>query len=94
MAWDYPEPRKEEDRKSGQAGKDAHIHINLVDKYTYSDVEGFEMFSLGVNETINKPDTIEANITGIDRRIFGGNDKHSFLNKCNNTQVSGETVSP
>ena len=31
MAWDCPEPSKEEGRNSGQAGEDAQIHIKSVE---------------------------------------------------------------
>ena len=92
MAWDCTEPSKEESVKSNQAGEDAQIQINLSEEYTYRDVEVFELFSLGVKEKINKPETIDADITGIERRILGGIDEHSFLNKGNETQVSGKVV--
>ena len=94
MAWDYPEPRKEEDGKSGQVGEYAHIQIKLSEEDTYSDVEVFELFLLGVKEKINKPETIDADITGIESRILGGIDEHSFLNKGNETQGSVKSVSP
>ena len=44
------------------------------------------MFLLGVKEIFNKPETIDADITRIERRIFGGTDKDSFVNKRNNTK--------
>ena len=34
-----PEPSKEEGGKSGKAGEDAHIQLNLAEKDTYSYVE-------------------------------------------------------
>ena len=43
---------------------------------------------LVVEEIINEPETIGSDITGIKRRILKGTDKHSFLNKGNETQVS------
>ena len=52
------------------------------------------MFLLGAEETINKPETIDAEITGIERHILGGNDKHLLLTKGNDTQGSGKAVSP
>ena len=85
-------PRKEEGIKYRQEEEDAQIHINLAEEDTYSNVEGFEMFSLGVEETINEIYLIDADITGIERRIFGGTDEHSFLNKGNKIQVPVKVV--
>ena len=53
MAWDCTEPSKEESVKSNQAGEDAQIQINLSEEYTYNNVEGFELFLLRFEETIN-----------------------------------------
>ena len=47
MARNCLEPRKEEGVKSGQAGEDAYIQINLSEEDTYSDMESFELFWLG-----------------------------------------------
>ena len=52
-----------------------------------------ELFSLGVEEKINKPETIDDDITGIERRILGGTDEHSLMNKGYKTQGSGKLVS-
>ena len=49
---------------------------------------------LVAKETINKPETIFSDLIGTERRILGGNDEHSFLNKGNGIQVSGKAVSP
>ena len=51
------------------------------------------MFSVGVKEKINEPETIDADITGIERLNLLGDDKHSSLNKVNKTQGSGKAVS-
>ena len=48
----------------------------------------FYMFSLVVKEPISESDTIDANITSIERRVLSETDEHSFLNKGNDTQVS------
>ena len=53
MAWECPGPSKEEVVNSGQAGEDTQIQINLAEEDTYSNVEDFEIFLLGVEETIN-----------------------------------------
>ena len=72
MAWEYPQPRKEEGEKSNQAGEDAHIQINLAEEDTYRDVEVFELFLLVVEERINRPEIIDTKITGIKTHILGG----------------------
>ena len=46
-----------------------------------------------VEEKINEKDIIEADITEIERLVLGGTDKHSFLNKGNETQGSVNSVS-
>ena len=83
MAQYCTEPRKEEGGKSNQAGEYAHINLNLSQEGTYIDVEGFEMFRIGVNKPISASKTMDAYITGIERCILGGSDKHTFLNKGN-----------
>ena len=85
MAEDCPKSRKEEVKKYGQAGEDAQIQLNLAEEDTYSNVEGFDWFLLGFKETIKKPETIDYYIKGIKRCILRGTDKHSFLNKENET---------
>ena len=40
------------------------------------------------DQKINEPETIGTDITGTERRILGGTDIHSLLNKGNKTQVS------
>ena len=54
---------------------------------------GFELLMIGVEETINKPETIDANISGIERRIIRGTDEHPLLKKGNETKVSVKAVS-
>ena len=94
MDRDCPGPRKEEGGKSGQTGEVAQIELNLSEVATYINVEGFEMLSIVFEEKINEPETIEADITGIEGRILEGTDEHSFLNKGNETQVPVKAVSP
>ena len=79
MYQDCPEYRKEEGVKSGHSVGDSQIQISLAEKDTYSDVEAFEMFLLVVKESISKSETIDSDITGIERLILGGNDKHLIL---------------
>ena len=57
-------------------------------------MEVFELLFLGVEEPINASETMGADTIDIERRIFGGTEKHSFLNKGNKTQVSGKAVIP
>ena len=57
-------------------------------------MDGYELLLLEFKETINKPETIDADITGMERRTLGGTDKQSFLNKGNYTQGSGKAVIP
>ena len=56
-------------------------------------MEDFELFFLGVKETIYQPETIDSDITGIERRILRGTDKHSLLNKGKDTQGLGNVIS-
>ena len=93
MVRDCPEPSKEEGMHSVQAGEDDQIQLNLSYKDTNSNVEGFDLFYLVVEETINEPDTIGAEIIGIERRILGDTEEHSFLNKGDYTQGSVKAVS-
>ena len=72
MARDCPQPSKEEGGKSGQAGEDSHTQINLSEENIYINMEGFDLLSLVVEETIHKLETIDYDITGIERRILGG----------------------
>ena len=58
MYRDCPEPRKEEDGSPNQAGEYARIQLNLAKEDAYKNLEGFELFLLGVEETINKPKMI------------------------------------
>ena len=53
-------------------------------------MEVFELFSLRVEEPISASENIDADITGIERHILGGTDKHSLLNQGNDTPVSGK----
>ena len=76
MDQEFPEPRKEEVGKSNQAWEYAYIQINLKEKDTYTDVEGFGLFSIEVEQKIIKPETIGANTTEIERPVLGGTDKH------------------
>ena len=94
MVQDCTEPRQYERGKYVQAVEDAHIQINISEEDTYSDVEGFEMFSLGFEETISASDTMNSNIKYFERRILVGTDKHSSLIKGNKTQGSGKAVRP
>ena len=48
---------------------------------------------LGVKETMNKIETIDDEITGIERLVLGGTDENSLPNKGNKTQVLGKAVS-
>ena len=57
-------------------------------------MEDFELFLLGVEELVSTSGTVDSDITMIEWRILGGTDKHSFLNKCNNTLGLGKSVSP
>ena len=56
-------------------------------------MEGFELFSPGVEEKNSEPETIDADITGIERRILRGTGGHSLLNKGNYSQGPRKALS-
>ena len=57
-------------------------------------MEVFELLFLGVEEPMNQSERIDANITWIEMRTLRGTDRHSFLKKGNDTQVSVKEFSP
>ena len=60
--------------KTSQSGEDTQIQIKIVEEYTYFNVYVSDLFSVGVEELVIAPDTVDANINWIEKRFIGGTD--------------------
>ena len=45
-----------------------------MEEYTYFNIYVSDLFSVGVEELVIAPDTVDANTTWIEKRIIGGTD--------------------